>query len=435
MTTDRVTNLLDIALAIARAVDLVSPVLTNHHLRVAYIADCIAEELALGDGERDQVTLAAILHDIGGLSLAERLGALGFEADAVEHHCELGYRLLKQFEPLAIAAETVRWHHTYWKDGEGQHVDGQPVPMASHVVHLADRVSVLLAAVKNPVAQAQMVKEKIREHTGDMFAPDLVDAFEKASDPERFWLDLNSPSLDGLLAVRTGLVTMRLTADDFVGLTKLFSQLVDFRSAFTATHSAGVAAVAGALAGLLGFTADERWTMTIAGHLHDLGKLAIPAEILEKPGKLTRDEFSLMKSHTYHTFRVLERLRGLETVNAWASFHHERLDGRGYPFRHGREILELGSCIMAVADVFTALAEDRPYRAGMGLGKALSIIENMGGSGALDLQVIDAIRANAEDVDGTRREAQRAARVEYGQFYEGLEPWQRPSQEMNAAQA
>jgi len=95
--------------------------------------------------------------------------------------------------------------------------------------------------------------------------------------------------------------------------------------------------------------------MEIAGYFHDLGKLRVPKEILEKPGKLSTEEFNIIKSHTYHTYRILSHIPNFETINWWASFHHERLNGSGYPFRINAFNFPLGSRIMAIADVFTLL--------------------------------------------------------------------------------
>jgi HD-GYP domain-containing protein (c-di-GMP phosphodiesterase class II) len=102
--------------------------------------------------------------------------------------------------------------------------------------------------------------------------------------------------------------------------------------------------------------------MRIAGLLHDLGKLSIPNDILEKPGPLTKSEQLVVRQHTFYTYRILQQLEPLGNVAEWAAYHHETLDGRGYPFKVDETTLSLGSRIMAVADIFVALAENRPYR-------------------------------------------------------------------------
>jgi HD-GYP domain-containing protein (c-di-GMP phosphodiesterase class II) len=116
------------------------------------------------------------------------------------------------------------------------------------------------------------------------------------------------------------------------------------------------------LAKSCGFCETELYLMRIAGLLHDLGKLSIPNEILEKPGPLTHQEQLIVRQHTFYTYRILEQIDNFQDVAGWAAWHHETLDGKGYPFKLGEDVLTLGARIMAVADIFVALAENRPYR-------------------------------------------------------------------------
>ena len=124
--------------------------------------------------------------------------------------------------------------------------------------------------------------------------------------------------------------------------------------------------------------------MEVAGLLHDLGKLAVPDQILEYPGSLSPDQFRLMKQHTYYTYHLLSCLPQYPHLKEWAAFHHEKLDGSGYPFRIPGEKLSLGARIMAVADIFQALSEDRPYRPGLSLTETRQILDKSVASGKID---------------------------------------------------
>jgi HD-GYP domain-containing protein (c-di-GMP phosphodiesterase class II) len=147
--------------------------------------------------------------------------------------------------------------------------------------------------------------------------------------------------------------------------------------------------------------------------MHDLGKLAVPAEILDKPARLNRGEYDVVRHHTFYTYRILEPIAPLRTINAWAAFHHERLDGSGYPFHLKEKDLPLGSQIMAVADVFTALAEDRPYRAGMKRSAALKILDGMSADAALNGEIVAMVRKHYDELDAVRVQAQADARMKY----------------------
>ena len=156
--------------------------------------------------------------------------------------------------------------------------------------------------------------------------------------------------------------------------------------------------------------------MYLGAIIHDIGKLAVPREILEKPGKLTPEEFEVMRCHTFHTFTILETLPGLQTINEYGAFHHERLNGRGYPFHHNAENLSLGARIMAVADVFTAITENRPYRRGMKREDALDVLRTMARGGALDGNVVKLLTGNSRHISAVRGKSQARARKTYARI-------------------
>jgi len=129
-----------------------------------------------------------------------------------------------------------------------------------------------------------------------------------------------------------------------------------------------------------GFNEEQLGLIETAAFLHDLGKLAIPSEIIEKRGKLTADEWFIMRSHAYYTHKVLDEIDIFRVINSWASLHQERLNGSGYPFGRKNGESPMGARIITIADIFTALTEDRPYRAGMARASAGNFQET-GGTG------------------------------------------------------
>ena len=199
-----------------------------------------------------------------------------------------------------------------------------------------------------------------------------------------------------------------------VDLCGLFSQTIDSKSPFTATHSLGVAHTARMLLKLSRMAdADDLTTMFIAGLLHDIGKLAIPHEILEKPSALTPEELSQIQQHAETSLDLLGSIPGFTCVCEWGGRHHERLDGTGYPQGIRAASLSLPMRIIAVADVFTALTEDRPYRAGMPLAEAMGIIESMAELCYLDANVVALLADNVMRVNKARIRAQRQAAANF----------------------
>jgi len=196
----------------------------------------------------------------------------------------------------------------------------------------------------------------------------------------------------------------------------LICRLIDFKSEFTATHSSGVAATAKAISARVGFSGEEQRLIEIAAYLHDLGKLAVPSEIIEKKGKLSEEEWSVMRSHVFYTYQILEPMGILGSIGAWSGLHQERLNGNGYPFGYKGEQIPLGSRIVAVADVFTALTEDRPYRKGMPKEAAKTVLLQTADHGELDKKLIQIVLDNYEDLNKFRRVAQKRSIEEYRQF-------------------
>lgn len=197
-------------------------------------------------------------------------------------------------------------------------------------------------------------------------------------------------------------------------ISELFRNIIDFRSRFTSTHSSGVAASASVLARIFGLTDTEIEFIIVAGNLHDIGKLAIPNSILDKPGKLTKEEMAVMKSHTYYTYSVINTIGGLRDIAKWAAYHHERLDGSGYPFHRVAAELGTGARILMVADIFTALAEDRPYRKGMSRDQIVQIMQQLSDQSLLDAGIINLLFDNYNEIYPYIAEKQAVVR----DFYE-----------------
>ncbi|OEH85679.1 phosphohydrolase [Desulfuribacillus stibiiarsenatis] len=409
-------SLFDLVTSLSNAMDLVSQDIVNHHKRVAYIALKIAEEMNLRVKDINNIVLAGILHDVGALSFRERLFAREYEFSNGNLHAEVGYQLLKDFAPMQKMAQMVRFHHLPWKDGAGQSFEGEEVPIGGHILHLADRVEILINRREEILGQTENIVSIIQKGDSTLYCPSVVDAFCGLADKEYFWLDIVSPNIEQILSQSTEISSIELDLMDILDFTRMFSQIIDYRSSFTATHSSGVGATAEAIARLIGLSERECKKMRIAGNLHDLGKLAIPKEILEKPDKLQVNEFNVIRSHTYHTYRVLDAIPGFREITEWAAYHHEKLDGTGYPFHIKGEDISLGARIMAVADIFTAITEDRPYRTGLEKEKVLTILKKKVEENALDERVVTVLENHYDEVNDIRFCAQSEAYADYQEF-------------------
>jgi PAS domain S-box-containing protein/putative nucleotidyltransferase with HDIG domain len=167
------------------------------------------------------------------------------------------------------------------------------------------------------------------------------------------------------------------------------AQTVEVRDPYTAGHQKRVADLARAIATRMGLSADRVDGIRMAGVIHDIGKISVPAEILSKPGLLTPLEFSLIKTHSQIGYDILKDIEFPWDIATMVLQHHERLDGSGYPQGVTGERILLEARILTVADVVEAMASHRPYRPSLGMDKALDEIKDKKGR-FYDSDVVDA---------------------------------------------
>lgn len=177
----------------------------------------------------------------------------------------------------------------------------------------------------------------------------------------------------------------------------MFANIVDCKSEFTYRHSLGVKAVAALLAEVQHLDASEQESVILAALLHDLGKLRVDDSMLEKPGPFDENERLIMHRHCFDTWQLLHRIRGFEEIAHIASMHHETLDGLGYPRGLSASELPRTARLIAVADVFQALVQNRPYRQPMPLSAALDVMTQMVVRGKLDPEQVGLLILHAQD--------------------------------------
>ncbi|MDZ7762550.1 MAG: response regulator [Desulfovermiculus sp.] len=191
-------------------------------------------------------------------------------------------------------------------------------------------------------------------------------------------------NLEQLVAKRTSELHQALH-----GVVLAVAKTVEFRDPYTAGHQSRVGQLARALARELGCPEDESEGIYLAGLIHDLGKIAIPAEILSKPSKLSDIEFSLIKTHPQVGFDILKDITFPWPLADMVRQHHERLDGSGYPQGLTDKNILFEAKILAVADVVEAMSSHRPYRPGLGLENALQELDRSRGT-LFDPKIVDA---------------------------------------------
>ena len=371
----------------------------RHAKRVAYMSVCTAEQMGIQGRELQELTVCALLHDnaLTQYIQEELHNDIAHAADAeelprVNVHCSMGEQNIRELPLYANVKNVILYHHEN-ADGSGPFgKTWMEVPLFARIIHMCDLLD-LVCRTKNFTPETWKRANTFFERAkGSVVDEECIDAFLRAF-PEKHFLTLGDKDLEARLWSKVPRTKQDLDFAQIKELAKFFARIVDYKSPFTSTHSIGVAVDAERLSRFMGFDEETAQKMYLAGALHDIGKVAIGNEILEKPGRLTENEFATMKHHAAYTYYILSEIDGFDELRDWAAFHHERLDGSGYPF--GKKAAELNTQerIMACVDIYQALTEDRPYKKGMSHEKSCEILKDMADKGWLDANIVSQIDA------------------------------------------
>lgn len=350
----------------------------------------------------------ALAHVAVGKPFLERAKALFLLAlnqktharDVTKIRCERGSSLALAMGLSPVTANGILNLDEHW-DGTGQ-PEGKhrlEIPILSRIMLLAQTLEVFTAA-----SGEQAALQVVNARRGKWFDPDLVNATNALARrnelSETYNLSLQS------LFLMSEPQSKRLTFGDTTADSNLdsictaFSNIVDAKSPFTFNHSMGVANAAVATARVLGLPKNRILFVRHAALLHDLGKLGVSNAILEKPAKLDETEWQAMRVHPQHTWSILRGIPGFEEMSEVAGSHHEKLDGSGYFRGASADRISLEARILAVADIYDALAANRPYRDGMPRERVFEILRK-DAPRALDADCVEALAQSDARLDQT----------------------------------
>lgn len=376
--------------SVEREVALVTP---GHSKRVACIVASMGRQLGYTHEERMDLAVCAALHD-NALSeylhhkqqQGQRVSPEAISAD-LGLHCTMGERNLAILPFHNNVRGAILYHHEN-ADGSGPFgKTAAETPIFAQLIHLADMLDAAFNLSQMTEAKHKQILQFVREHTDTLFdampARAFLTCFEKETD-----LHLPTAQLDARLRAELPELCAAYTPSELMQLAGIFSKIIDYKSPFTSRHSRGIAEKARRMGAYYGWDADTQAQLYLAGAVHDVGKLMVSSDVLEKPDKLTDAEYEHIRDHAYGSYVALHNIRGFEEIGKWAYHHHEKLDGAGYPF--GKTAQELGhkERLMACLDVYQALREDRPYKPGFSHEKSLSFLSSMAAQGKLDAQIV-----------------------------------------------
>lgn len=398
-------NLRQAFFCIARALDSIGIDDINHGHRVGYMAYSCAKAMEWNEEECQLVFSLGLIHDCGVAQKRDFYHLLeNMQPENVQQHCLRGYELLSHCPPLALFATPILYHHTPWQELKNIPLADRDKRFAA-LIFLADRVDYLKELYSsdeygNVTQEARnQVCLEIGRLSGSLFERDLVREMQNLLSKEFIWFSMEAHHIEALghNLPPTPFFEQKLSVDDVMSMAMLMANVVDAKSQFTFYHSQKVAEICQRLAKELGLDAEMQKALYLTGLVHDIGKLHTPEKILHKPDKLNESEYLCVQRHSTDSRYTLQMVFGKSILGEWAGNHHERLDGSGYPRGLQGSEIDLPSRIIAVADVFQALTQARPYRGRMSLPEVMNIMTHEVSCGRLDSRVFELIAKNAEE--------------------------------------
>jgi len=365
------------------ALDIAGKNNLSHSKSTAYIAVSIGREIGLAENSILELYYTALLHDIA-LSNTYEVAA----------HCIDGEKMLKKLPLPEIIAENVHYHHEFY-DGSGSFgLSGDNIPQGAGIICFSSAFDDKFSKISGEFERKIFLSVcDWLDSQKKFFSSDIIIAFENLIKREYFLLDYFNSETKYILSNKLVVGDdVYYGYDDVVKYARCFADIIDCKSPFTCNHSHGIAALARKAATELKYDEETQNKMYIAGLLHDIGKLHVPVHILHKNGKLTPEERFEINKHTYYSRKVLEQIGGFEDIVNYASNHHEKLDGTGYPYQIPGERLSELERVMAICDVYQALTEERPYRAKLPSKKVWYIIDCMVENRHLDASLVSKLK-------------------------------------------
>ena len=409
-------DLTDMLYALSFALDKVETELigldTGHCKRVACLGVLMGKEAGFRDEELRDFAGCCILHDnaltefiheeLSTGIMSQDLSAqfsdvIDPAASELNHkHCVIGEKNIRLMPFRTDVKNIILYHHEN-ADGTGAlKKTASETTLKSQILHLADIVDMTnpLRTITKPGFDG--LCKLVQRRTGTLFSKEASDLFFKSVSFEKIE-HLQRKGVLEYLHEELQTKVCEYSDDDIRGIAELFAKIVDYKSEFTQAHSKGVAEKAELMAKHYGFDPEKTIRYFFAGALHDIGKLVVTNDILEKPGKLSDNEFKEMKNHAAATYYILNQIKEIPDIVKWASNHHEKLNGSGYPQGLTAKDLSFEEQLMTCIDIYQALTEKRPYKDGMPHERAVSIMLDMANKGEINEKIVHDINEVCAD--------------------------------------
>lgn len=372
---------------ITRSLNRMNDLLVGHAERVAYgLLRLLEQDGRFSEEEIGQIVWTVLFHDIGNFRKTDTWNVIQLDIEENCPHAIYGFLFLKAFFPFSQYAPIVRYHHANEADIVNAGVD-EKMEWLMKCLRVVDETD--LVFIKHGRGNMDAVRYFFRERSQKIFHVEEPLKFEE------FSIMQDMDAIHGFLLER--MRKMALSSEEKEALLRTLVCSMDFRSHYTALHCSMMVRASDMLADYFELEQSVKDNIHIGAILHDLGKIAIPVEILECPGKLDGRAWEIMKSHVMITEDILKGCVSDDILQI-AIRHHETMDGSGYPRGIGGNDLTLPQCIVAVSDIVSALSEERSYKQAFPLHEVMNILNQMCDAGKICPCVIKMLEDHCDEI-------------------------------------
>ena len=373
-----------------RAFNCVDKRLMDHGVRVAYIVSRLLRKIPdIGPEKLRDICFLSAMHDVGAYKTEEIDRMVQFETEDIWEHSIYGYLFIRDFTPLREMAPAILFHHTPWTDLKEMDGVSDGNKHIAQLIYIADRLDIWMNAQRRPY------HEFLRNISGDRdirFDSRLVDLIA-----EEYFTFFSAQEVEGDTVFQQMQSEISFTHEEIHAYLRMIIYSIDFRSRHTVTHTMTTTSISHELACLMKLDPEYCNQIVCGALLHDIGKIGIPVEILEHPGKLSPQAMAVMRTHVDVTAMIFNDAipRPIQQISLR---HHEKLNGSGYPLGLRAEDLSIGERIVALADIVSALAGTRSYKEAFDKERIVSIILQMKADGLLDPGLVDCMVAHYDEI-------------------------------------
>lgn len=376
---------------------------SRHDKRIAVLVMKMGQHLGWTDDELICAGACALLHDnaLAEYILSEKPGLL--REINLQAHCIKGEKNVSYLPFPSNVAGYVLYHHEYM-DGSGAFgMNPEDTPIGAQLITIADRLDLHHDLRIWDAERVMPLRAYVEDRRGTYFTETAANAMLAVLHDDLL-CQLVDEKIDALFMNLMPKWAVDKTAVELMPIGNTVARITDYKSHFTSKHSMQIANRAHLMARHYKMDDETCAKIYIAASVHDIGKLMIPTKILEKPGKLTDEEYATIQSHVHWSYEMLKDVDGFEDICRWAVTHHRKLNGGGYPTLP--EIyfpIDLPGKLIACIDIYQAVRETRPYHGGRSHQETMEVMWQMVKAGEIDGPItadIDRVMACFKTGDG-----------------------------------